>query len=138
MEDNIKEMNEKNIGTKIKGLFSRKETPFTAESCFIQTKYGTGSYKPLEERIKDKQEDIKRIISSKFAPGTNMNSFNYSSYHAVVDIEEDLTNSIDEIFQPFIEGGFQVIDLSKECKSVADDTFVYLISWKNVFKSIKK
>jgi hypothetical protein len=40
---------------------------------------------------------------------------------------------VDEVFKPFIDGGFKVINLSENVKEI-DDENVYLISWKKVFK----
>lgn len=116
--------------------FHKEEEKFTAEACFIQTKYGSGTYKVPSERIKDKQEYIKRKIHSKFAPGPNdINKFNESSYHCVIDIEEDLIKYTDEIFKPFIEGGFKVVNLTEECKSIdRSDCEIYFVSWRNAFK----
>lgn len=130
----LEEPKKESLLKKISKSFDRKENPFTAESCFIQSKYGEGTYKTPEERIIDKQNHIRSIIKSKFAPAINTNLPNYSSYHAVVDIEEDLINYVEQVFEPFVKGGFEIINLTKECKSVIDNG-IFLISWKNVFKN---
>jgi hypothetical protein len=117
-------------------LGSKEEETFTAESCFVQTKYGAGTYKFPIERVKDKQEYIKRKIRSKFAPAPNdINKLNESSYHCCIDIEEDLINYTDEIFKPFIDSGFKVVNLTKECNAIdMSDCEIYFISWRNAFK----
>ena len=129
------EVNDSNVLSKIKKVF-KKETPdFTAEYAWIETTYGDGSYHSLEERIKEKQNFIKNLIKSKFparGDGTRFSNAN-GSYRCVVDIEEDLSSHIDEIFEPFINGGFKVINISEQVKEI-DDENVYLVSWKNIFK----
>ena len=118
------------------GVKKPKELPFTAEKCWCETKYGTGVYKLPVERVKDKQESIKATIESKFAPAPNYAGINRSSYHCVIDIEEDLINYVDEVLQPFYDGGFEIVNLSEECKSIKNEG-IFLISWKNAFKKQK-
>ena len=115
------------------GVKKPKELPFSAEKCWCETKYGAGLYKLPAERIKDKQNSIKAIIESKFAPAPNYSCVNRSSYHCVIDIEEDLINYVDEVLKPFYDGGFEIVNLSEECKSIKSDG-IYLISWENTFK----
>ena len=118
---------------KITSPFSKKEPAFSAEFAWIQSTYGENTYKSIEKRILDKQDYIKRMIRSKFAPSPQENVVNYSSYHCVVDIEEDILKYVDDIFKPFSESGFEIINLSEECQKISEDG-VYLISWKNIFK----
>jgi hypothetical protein len=40
---------------------------------------------------------------------------------------------VDEIFKPFKEGGFKIINLSEKIDEI-DNEHVYLISWKKIFK----
>ena len=131
----VNETNDKNMLSKIKKAFKKEAPEFTAEYAWIETTYGDGSYHSLEERIKDKQTYIKNLIKSKFparGDGTRFSNSN-GSYRCVVDIEEDLTSHIKEIFEPFINGGFKVINISEQVKEI-DDENVYLVSWKNIFK----
>ena len=121
---------------KTKKLFGHKEKPkFTAEYAWIETTYGEGSYRPLDERITDKQKYIINIIKTKFPSHLDgqRSSNSNGSYRCVVDIEEDLYSVVDEIFKPFIEGGFKIINLSEKIEEI-DDEHVYLISWKKIFK----
>ena len=119
---------------KITNPFSKKKEPvFSAEFAWIGSTYGGNTYEPIEKRILDKQDYIKRMIRSKFAPSPQENVDNYSSYHCVVDIEEDILKYVDDIFKPFSESGFEIINLSEECQKISEDG-VYLISWKNIFK----
>ena len=102
----------------------------------METTYGNGGYRTLEQRIKDKQEYIRDTIKSKFpahSDGYRFNSTN-CSYRCVVDIEEDLSSVVDEVFKPFVDGGFKIINLSKQVKEI-DDENVYLISWKKIFNN---
>lgn len=119
---------------KTKKLFGYKEKPeFTAEYAWIETTYGEGSYRSLEERISDKQKYIINIIKSKFPSHLDgqRSSNSNGSYRCVVDIEEDLYSVVDEIFKPFIEGGFKIIDLSEKIEEI-DNEHVYLISWRKI------
>ena len=121
---------------KTKKLFGYKEKPeFTAEYAWIETTYGQGSFRSLEERISDKQKYIINIIKTKFPSHLDgqRSSNSNGSYRCVVDIEEDLYSVVDEIFKPFIEGGFKIINLSEKIEEI-DDEHVYLISWKKIFK----
>ena len=121
---------------KTKKLFGYKEKPeFTAEYAWIETTYGEGSYRSLEERISDKQKYIINIIKSKFPSHLDgqRSSNSNGSYRCVIDIEEDLYSVVDEIFKPFIEGGFKIINLSEKIEEI-DNEHVYLISWKKIFK----
>ena len=89
---------------KITNPFSKKkELAFSAEFAWIESTYGGNTYEPIEKRILDKQDYIKRMIRSKFAPSPQENVVNYSSYHCVVDIEEDILKYVDDIFKPFSE-----------------------------------
>ena len=117
-----------NIKNTIKKCVTKTETPFTAERAWIETTYGPGSYKAIEKRIKDKQDSIKDIIKGKSEFSLQLSK----SYRCVIDIEDDLKGHIKEIFQPFIEGGFEVLNLSESIDAIKDDN-VYLISWKNIF-----
>ena len=119
---------------KTKKLFGHKEKPeFTAEYAWIETTYGEGSYRSLEERISDKQKSIINIIKSKFPYliDGQRSSISNGSYHCVVDIEEDLYEVVDEIFKPFKEGGFKIINLSEKIEEIVNE-HVYLISWKKI------
>ena len=121
---------------KTKKLFGHKEKPkFTAEYAWIETTYGEGSYRPLDERITDKQKYIINIIKTKFPSHLDgqRSSNSNGSYRCVVDIEEDLYSVVDEIFKPFIEGGFKIINLSEKIAEIKDE-HVFLISWKEIFK----
>ena len=121
---------------KTKKLFGHKDKPeFTAEYAWIETTYGEGSYRSLEERISDKQRQIMNTIKLKFPShldGQRRSNSN-GSYRCVVDIEEDLYSVVDEIFKPFKEGGFKIINLSEKIEEI-DNEHVYLISWKKTFK----
>ena len=119
---------------KTKKLFGYKEKPeFTAEYAWIETTYGQGSFRSLEERISDKQKYIINIIKTKFPSHLDgqRSSNSNGSYRCVVDIEEDLYSVVDEIFKPFIEGGFKIINLSEKIEEI-DNEHVYLISWKKI------
>ena len=119
-----------NMG-QFKNFFGKSETPFTAERAWVETTYGQGSYKPIEERIKNKQKYIQDMIKNKFEYGTNNTNY-CKSYRCVIDIEEDLKNHTQEILQPFYEGGFDIINLSEKVDEIGDEN-VFLISWRHIF-----
>lgn len=121
---------------KLKNFVSKSEDPFTAEKAWVETTYGQGSYKPIEDRILEKQKSIKRAIQGKFENYTNNDHF-CKSYRCVIDFEEDLKNYIKEVLQPFYDGGFDIINLSEQIEEIKDEN-VYLISWRHIFdKQIK-
>lgn len=140
MENNIENV-KKNPLTKLvdktKSLIHKDKPDFTAEYAWIETTYGQGSYRTLEERIKEKQDYIKHIIKSKFPARSEGYQFSNAngSYRCVVDIEEDLSGVVEEIFKPFIDGGFKIINLSDKIDEIEDE-HVYLISWKKIFKDL--
>ena len=119
----------------IKKVFHKEKPDFTAEFAWLETTYGNDTFRTLEQRIKDKQEYIRGVIKSKFPQHDERykpaNVF--SSYRCVVDIEEDLVCCADEVFKPFVDGGFKIINLSKYIAEISDEN-IYLISWKNIFK----
>ena len=120
---------------KTKKLFGYKEKPeFTAEYAWIETTYGQGSFRSLEERISDKQKYIINIIKTKFPSHLDgqRSSNSNGSYRCVVDIEEDLYSVVDEIFKPFIEGGFKIINLSEKIEEIDDKGFILSSSTERV------
>ena len=133
-----KQENKENILDKIfpfyKVFQKKKGIIVNAEQAWIESTYGFGSYKNIEDRIKEKREYINLCIQSKFKQVYQNGDSSNSSYHCVVDIEEDLASHVDTIFEPFIANGFTIIDLSKQVEEI-DEPNVYLISWKNVFKN---
>ena len=128
---------EENKATKfesLKKVFLKDKPEFTAEYAWLETTYGNGTFRTLEQRVKDKQDYIKSLIKSKFPfHGEGVNYNKSGSYRCVVDIEEDLMCCVEEVFKPFIDGGFKVINLSEQVKEISEDN-VYMISWKKVFK----
>lgn len=118
----------------IKKVFVKDKPEFTAEYAWLETTYGTGTYRNIDQRIKDKQDYIRNLIRSKFPlHGEGINYNKSGSYRCVIDIEEDLMCGVDEVFKPFLDGGFKIINLSEQVKEISEDN-VYLISWKKVFK----
>lgn len=131
---NKKTEKKNNLLQKVKKAFVKGEGAFSAESAWLESTYGIGNLS-TEERILDKQKDIKRIIRSRFRFVSENHEYrnSYPSYHCVIDIEEDLVAHKDEILKPFIDSGFKIINLSETVDEIKDEN-VYLISWKNVFK----
>lgn len=127
--------NDGGIIKKIKKVLYKENPEFTAKYAWIETTYGQGNYRSLEERIKGKQKHIRHQIEMKFpSRGDGYRSGNANSaYRCVVDIEDDLLCCVDEIFKPFVEGGFKVVNLSK-CVQELQGENVFLISWKMGFQ----
>ena len=109
------------------------ERVFNAELAWIESTYGTSSYKAIDVRIKEKQDYITYSIANKFKRIYQDGQHSYSAYHCVIDIEEDLATYVDTIFEPFKKNGFAIINLSEQVKEI-DEPHVYLVSWKNAFK----
>lgn len=120
------------VFNRVKEMFGKTEEPLTAQRAWIETTYGAGSYRPIEKRIVEKQEYIRDIIKGKFSNGTNVGIIHSKAYRCVIDIDEDLKDSAKEIFEPFVNGGFNIINLSDYIDEIKDEN-VYLISWKNAF-----
>lgn len=102
-----------------------KEKAFTAEEAYFKTKYGV--YKTVEQRIKDNQKNIKELIRSKVSPAYKAET-KFSSFYCVIDLDDELKPYVDEIFKPFIENGFNVINLSEKVDEINDE-LVFLVSW---------
>ena len=121
-----------NVVEQVKGMFNKNEEPFTAERAWIETTYGNGSYRPLEKRIKEKQEHIKNVIKGKVDSGVSSGNILSRGGVGEKDTEVVGVTDIDDIFKPFIEGGFNIINLSERIDEIKDEN-VYLISWKHAF-----
>ncbi len=115
-----------------------EEEPLTCERCAYETVNGRDSFKTLPERIKIKQEGIASTIKSKYATfDQNGVILKHPEFNCVVTLEEDIANHVEEVFKPFIEGGFEIINLSKECPDVNEEN-VFFISWRRAFKKTEK
>lgn len=135
-ELNETEQKEKKNGitSHLKEIFGRGEKPaLTAERAWIESCYGAGTYQRIDIRIKKKQEYIADVIQGKFRASVTNPGASYSSYHCVIDIEDDIVTYSDVIFKPFVDNGFDVINLSERINEI-EDTGIYLVSWKNAFK----
>jgi hypothetical protein len=102
----------------------------SAEQAWIESTYGQGEYKEIEERIEAKRKYILECIKRRFRTSSDM--FMPSPYQCLINIEPDLRANATEIFRPFVEKGYQVINIS-ECVSELKDEMIYYISWKHVF-----
>ena len=134
MEENKNAQNS-GIITKIKGKLgiTNKNIPFTAEYAWIETTYGRGSYSPIEERITHKQKKIREHIEEHFRCSSSETNIVAPSYYCLVSIEPDIKEHTDEVFEPFIINGFNVVKINE----IEDDN-VYIVSWKNIYSSKTK
>lgn len=134
--EELKKDEKKNVLDSIKKVFAKKKDELTAERAWLESTYGIGANLTAEERISSKQRSIAHTIKSRFRCLTTDGNYrsSYSSYHCVIDIEEDLVAYKDIIFEPFVKNGFRIIDLSSQVNEIEDEN-VYLISWKHVFRS---
>lgn len=110
-----------------------KEKILTAEEAYFKTKYGI--YRTTEQRIRDNQRNIKELIKSKMSPAYRGET-NFSSYYCVVDLDDDMKPYVDSVFKPFVDGGFEVINLAGKVKEIENEQ-VYLISWDKKFRTKK-
>lgn len=121
---------------KTKNVLHKDKPEFTAEYAWIETTYGEGSYQPIEQRIKEKQQAIINMIKNKFP--TRRDGYTVgntgSSYRCFVSVEEDMLSVVDEIFEPFVKNGFNVINISERIEELSDAN-IYLITWKKPFKN---
>lgn len=116
----------------------REQEPLTCERCAYEAINGEESFKCLSERIKRKQDIIVSTIKSKYATfSANGNLSKPAEFNCVVTIEEDISRYVQEVFQPFIDGGFEIINISKACEDIHEDN-VYFISWRRAFQDVEK
>lgn len=115
-----------------------EEEPLTCERCAYETINGENTFKTLQERIKKKQEDIVRLIKSKYASYTQ-NGYVYKEpeFNCVVTIEEHLARHVEDVFKPFIDGGFEIVNISKACEDIHEPN-VFFISWRRAFQDVEK
>ena len=118
---------EKKIGLLGKILGKRNEPEFSAERAWIESTYGEGCYVPISERIKEKQDYIKSSIQTKFRQVSQNNTRSFSSYHCVIDIEDDLAAYVETVFKPFIDNGFTIINLSIRLRRLTNHMFILLV-----------
>lgn len=114
-------------------ILNKKDVEFTAEYAWLETTYGAGSYRTIEERIAQKQKRIKERIKSHFHSRAVETSIVAPSYYCLISIEDDIKEYVDEIFKPFSNNGFNVVKVNE----IEDDN-VYVISWKKVFTKENK
>ena len=135
METNDKKVqNYNNFITKLTNkITGKKNVDFTAEYAYIETTYGRGSYRSVEDRIKAKQNLIRNKIEEHFrSRSAEMNTIT-PSYYCLAFIEDDIKEYTDEIFNPFKERGFNIVKINE----IEDDN-VYVVSWKHVFSQKEK
>lgn len=135
METNDKKVqNDNNFITKLTNkITGKKNVDFTAEYAYIETTYGRGSYRSVEDRIKAKQSLIRNKIEEHFrSRSAEMNTI-IPSYYCLAFIEDDIKEYTDEIFNPFKERGFNIVKINE----IEDDN-VYVVSWKHVFSQKEK
>lgn len=102
----------------------------SAHQAWVGTTYGEDECSvPLERRILNKQTAIRNKIRSYFGAIY----VSEQKYYTFIEIEENLAAYTDRILQPFVEGGFDVVNVSR-LTNILKGTNVYLISWRNAFK----
>lgn len=98
-----------------------------ATDAFFKTKYG--DIASPEQYIAVAQKHILRLITSRMEMYSR-DSLDavFRSYYCLVDFDSEMGVYADEIFKPFIERGFSVINLSDKVDEISSD-YVYAISW---------
>lgn len=118
--------------------FKREVEPLTAERCAYETINGEDSFKTLPERIQKKQGEIVEAIKSRYARyNSSGNLIRPIEFNCVVTLEEDIANHAEDVFHPFIAGGFEIINISKACVDIHEKN-VYFISWRRAFMNVEK
>ena len=79
----------------------------------------------LADQIKYHKHRINSLIRDKI--NNDHNRYNFS-YRCVYSFPDNMTQYIDEILQPFIDKGYQVISISGRINELKED-HVYIISW---------
>ena len=116
----------------------REIEPMTAERCAYETINGEDSFKTLPERIKKKQEEIAESIKSRYARYNSSGCLvRPIEFNCVITLEEDISAYAEDVFQPFIVGGFEIINLSKVCTDIHEKN-VYFIPWRRAFMPVEK
>ena len=104
-----------------------KEPDLNSKWAWTVATYGISSWKPIDQRIKSKQKYIKTLIRSKALQVAETDIY-ISPYHCTVDLELDLIDYADEIFKPFKDKGFKVV----EAGQLLGESGVYMISWRYI------
>lgn len=109
------------------GMKANKKTEESATDVFFRTKYG-GIMSP-EAYVKAAQSHIRKMVNARSdmfrrSPEDSL----FRSYYCMVDFDSEMSDYMDEIFNPFIEAGYVVTKLSGKIEEIKDEQ-VYLISW---------
>lgn len=109
------------------GKIKSKNRRITADEAYFRTRYG--SYKSREQMVESYQRKIEQVIKSKSVLSLNTNNeTRFDLYYCLVNFNEDMVDYIDDVFKPFINNGFQVINLSERIPEIGN-MHVYLVSW---------
>lgn len=120
---------EKGFLDKVKDFFSGTNTSeVSATEVFFRTKYG--SVMCPEDYVKTAQSYIRKVIYSRSDPSYRRSPEEalFRSYYCLIDIDSEMKDYIDQIFEPFVNAGFAVTKLSGRVEEIKED-YVYLVSW---------
>ena len=124
------------VFTKVKNSLTpidKREYDFSAKQAWTGSTYGKERCLiSIEQQIKDKRNEIRADIERKYR-GVGQCFNPECDYFHIVQIEGNLHDHAEDIVRPFIEVGFEVVNLSDLTK-VLEGTKIYLISWRNAFK----
>lgn len=102
----------------------RKYVP--ASEAYFKTKYGF--YLDIEKRIDIIQSKINDLISSYFKSAKFEGASN-GPFFCTITIEDDMIQYKEQIFTPFIENGYQIIDMDERVEEL-EGQHIFVISWK--------
>lgn len=110
---------------KLLGLTYERKHYLSAEEAYFKSMYG--QYMTPEDRINSHQENISNIIKSKCYQSLKGDT-DFSSFYCVYDFNDDMKEYIDEVFKPFREQGYTIINLSEKVDEIKREN-VYIVSW---------
>lgn len=99
----------------------------SSEKAFNDATYGKSMDR--ESFILAKQVEINTSIREKLN-SIRYGETNFNRYYIVVGLTPIEEEYKDEIFKPFIEEGYKIIDLSEKVEELKGEN-VYMINWKN-------
>ena len=108
------------------GIDSRKRD-LTAEDVYFRTKYG--NILDADHYVRVAQSYIRRQIGCGIEScSCNPNDAMFRTFYCIVDLDPEMSDYVDAIFEPFREAGFVVAKVSGAVSEVKND-LVYLVSW---------
>lgn len=116
-----------NITSLFSSMFHNKRSFITAREAYNVATYNNND---LDHWIFRHQMIVDDLIRSK-TKGTETGMSAFNDYYATYSLTDEDNKYRDEIFKPFVRGGFTVTPLADYVPSVIGSDNVYLISWRH-------